>query len=234
MLITERRVPLPAETFSGPDEARRYDEHARRFMPPVYRHFAQQLVRGGLQSGRVLDIGTGSALLAMELVKTRGTDFRVVGLDLSPEMLQLAQRNLQGRTLGKRVELVLASASSFPFGEGAFDIVVSNSSLHSWKQPLEVFREIERTLRPDGLCLLRDNLRVPIVLNPALDFVGRWKGMNSAQRRLWRRAVEASYTLKEVRSMLASAGIKEAKVSLNPAFLDLEVTWSPQRVRKSV
>jgi ubiquinone/menaquinone biosynthesis C-methylase UbiE len=42
---------------------------------------------------QVLDIGTGSGRLAIELVKTRGCDFRVVALDISPNMLIKAREN---------------------------------------------------------------------------------------------------------------------------------------------
>jgi ubiquinone/menaquinone biosynthesis C-methylase UbiE len=227
MLLTERRIPLLDETFSA-EEAVQYDEHAKLFMLPVYRHFARQILARKRNSGRVLDIGAGSALLSIELAKTPGWNSPMVALDLSAQMLQLAQNNLGQAGLGNKITLVQASASLLPFAPGSFDIVVSNASLHSWKEPLAVLSQVKRVTRSDGLCLIRDNLRLPYLLAPLISVVSRSKGMTEKQRRLWWRAIKAGYTLPEARSLFVRAGLKEARVGVNPTFLDLIIVWSPK------
>src|SRR6516162_9100844 len=62
--------------------------------------------------GHVLDVATGTGLVAAELLR-RG--FRVTGVDQSTEMLELARRRF-----GDRVELVTAPADDLPFGPGSF------------------------------------------------------------------------------------------------------------------
>ena len=78
---------------------------------PRWRRFlVSRLPRDG---GHVLDVATGTGLVAAELLR-RG--FRVTGLDQSPGMLARARVRF-----GDRVELVEASADSLPFGDASFD-----------------------------------------------------------------------------------------------------------------
>jgi ubiquinone/menaquinone biosynthesis C-methylase UbiE len=227
MVLTERQIPLSDETFSA-EEAVQYDEHAKLFMLPVYRHFARQILARKRNSGRILEVGAGSALLSIELARTQGWNSPIVALDLSGQMLQLAQNNLSEAGLGYKITLVQASASSLPFSACSFDMVVSNASLHSWKDPLAVLSEVKRVTRSDGFCLIRDNLRLPYLLGPLISVVSRSKGMTEKQQRLWWRAIKAGYTLPEARSLFVRAGLKEARAGVNPTFLDLSIVWSAE------
>ena len=78
---------------------------------PLWRRFL--VSRLPPDRGHVLDVATGTGLVAAELAR-RG--FRVTGLDQSPEMLAFARRRLAGRA-----ELVEGSAESLPFADGTFD-----------------------------------------------------------------------------------------------------------------
>ncbi len=77
---------------------------------PLWRRFLVSRLPPG---GHVLDVATGTGLVAEELL---GRGFRVTGLDQSPDMLAIARRRF-----GDRVELVEASAEALPFGDGSFD-----------------------------------------------------------------------------------------------------------------
>jgi ubiquinone/menaquinone biosynthesis C-methylase UbiE len=219
-------VPLPNETFRA-DEAARFDAHAKLFMLPIYRHFARQVTARKCFIERVLDIGAGSALFSIELAKKLDGTGQIYALDLSAEMLRLAQKNLDRMGLGDKIALLQASASSLPFAAGSIDLVVSNASLHSWRDPQAVFSEIKRVTGAHGLCLIRDNLRLPYPLAPLINLISSRKGMSLEQRQLWWRAIEASYTLPEARTLLSRSALKGARVSLNPASLDLTIFWRP-------
>jgi ferredoxin len=88
-----------------------------------------------------------------------------------------------------------------------------------------VLKEVKRVTRQGGFCLIRDNMRLSPFWNPLIDLVCRLKRMNEEQHDLWVRAIQASYTTHEVRKLLDLSEIKDGKVSLNPAYLDLNIEW---------
>jgi demethylmenaquinone methyltransferase/2-methoxy-6-polyprenyl-1,4-benzoquinol methylase len=92
--------------------------------------------------GHVLDVATGTGLVAAELVR-RG--FRVTGVDQSPDMLAGAHRRFQGR-----VELVESSAESLPFADGAFDHLTVTYLLRYVDDPGTALAELARVVRPGG------------------------------------------------------------------------------------
>ena len=227
--LSANRIPLAEESFSGKDICRQYDAHAKHYMMPVYRHFARIIARTRLAGCRVLDIGTGSGLLAIELARLPDRDFKITGVDISEEMLQIARENVKQAGFSHRITLKVASASSIPFADGSFDIVVSNASLHHWSNPPAVFSEIKRVSSQGSLCLIRDNMRLPPLYSPLIDIICFLKRMSAECRDLWVRAIQASYTTAEMKAILAMSGLKGGKVSINPTFLDFNIEWSPER-----
>ena len=93
--------------------------------------------------GDVLDVATGTGLVAAELLR-RG--FRVTGVDQSPEMLAGARRRF-----GDRVELVEASAESLPFADSVFDHLTVTYLLRYVDDPGATLRELARVVRPGGV-----------------------------------------------------------------------------------
>jgi len=217
------RVPLREDEFTNADAARFYNEHARRFMGPAYRRFARKVAKISLPGKHVLDIGTGSGLLAIELAKEH-PDWQISGIDISEEMLKLARQNAAQIGLSDKIDFRQAPAAALPFPDGSFDLVASHASLHLWKDPIEVFKEIARVTAPGGYCCLWDNLRVN-ALRPLLSLVGCLMGMNTAQRQLWRRAVRSSYTLGETKAIIKESALKDARVKFIPIFFMLGIAW---------
>ena len=222
-LINGVRVPLGEEQFLYPETAKFYDEHARRFMGPVYRRFAARAAALKLPGNRVLDIGAGSGLLSIELAKVR-PDFHITAIDISEEMLKLARLNAARAGLTARIDFRQAPAAALPFSDSSFDLVASNTSLHLWAAPHTVFREIARVTAPGGCLLLWDNLRSG-ALGPIFSLTGWLLGMNKSQRSLWLRAIRSSYTLGEARAILKESTLKDARVSCIPRFFMLGVAW---------
>ncbi len=106
---------------------------------PLWRRF---LVSRLPQGGQVLDVATGTGLVAAELLR-RG--FRVTGVDQSLEMLALARRRF-----GDRVELVEASAESLPFANASFDHLTFTYLLRYVADPGSTLAELARVVRPGG------------------------------------------------------------------------------------
>jgi demethylmenaquinone methyltransferase/2-methoxy-6-polyprenyl-1,4-benzoquinol methylase len=107
---------------------------------PLWRRFLVSRLPAG---GHVLDVATGTGLVAAELLR-RG--FRVTGLDQSPEMLAGARRRLNGR-----VELVEGSAEALPFADASFDHVTFTYLLRYVSDPGATLAELARVVRPGGL-----------------------------------------------------------------------------------
>jgi demethylmenaquinone methyltransferase / 2-methoxy-6-polyprenyl-1,4-benzoquinol methylase len=110
---------------------------------PLWRRFlVTRLPRTG---GHVLDVATGTGLVAEQLVR-RG--FSVTGLDQSPEMLAVARRRFAERS---DVELVEASAESLPFPDRAFDHLTVTYLLRYVDDPGATLAELARVVRPGGV-----------------------------------------------------------------------------------
>ena len=98
---------------------------------------------------RVLDVATGTGLVARELVERYGC--RVVGLDQSAPMLARARSKLEADpALAARVELVEGEAESLPFADGDFDHLTFTYLLRYVDDPAATLRELARVVRPGG------------------------------------------------------------------------------------
>jgi demethylmenaquinone methyltransferase / 2-methoxy-6-polyprenyl-1,4-benzoquinol methylase len=107
---------------------------------PLWRRF---LVTRLPPEGHVLDVATGTGLVAAQLLR-RG--HRVTGLDQSAEMLSIANRRFDGA-----VELVKASADSVPFPDRSFDHLTFTYLLRYVDDPGATLAELARVVRPGGV-----------------------------------------------------------------------------------
>jgi demethylmenaquinone methyltransferase/2-methoxy-6-polyprenyl-1,4-benzoquinol methylase len=108
---------------------------------PLWRRFlVSRLPRDG---GNVLDVATGTGLVAAELVR-RG--FRVTGVDQSAGMLARARERF-----GDEVDLVEASAESLPFPNATFDHLTVTYLLRYVDDPGATLAELARVVRPGGI-----------------------------------------------------------------------------------
>lgn len=130
--------------------AGRYEGPAQAFSLFQYGRWRRFLVtRLELGPGhRVLDVCTGTGLVAMEMAARSGC--RVVGLDLSEGMVAQARRGVEARGLSTRVGLILGQAESLPFANESFDAVVFTFLLRYVDDPQRAIVELARVLRPGG------------------------------------------------------------------------------------
>lgn len=106
------------------------------------------------ESGRVLDIGTGTGHTAFAFARTAG---EVVALDLTPQMLAIVDREAKRLGLGN-VTSCLGDAEALPFEDGSFDLVVTRVAAHHFKNPAKFIAEVERVLVPEGRFLFIDTV----------------------------------------------------------------------------
>ena len=100
-------------------------------------------------SDTVLEVGSGPGV-GLELAAERAYAGRVVGVDPSETMLEMAHRRNRARIEAGQVELRLASVEKLPFDDATFDKSMTMNSLHLWPDPVIGLKEVRRTLRPGG------------------------------------------------------------------------------------
>src|SRR5690349_6638745 len=104
---------------------------------------------GARPDERVLDVATGTGLVAGALVRRYGCS--VVGLDQSDAMLGAARERLRrDEGLARRVSLVQGEAERLPFADGEFDHLTFTYLLRYVDDPAATLRELARVVRPGG------------------------------------------------------------------------------------
>ncbi|HWC14108.1 MAG TPA: class I SAM-dependent methyltransferase [Actinomycetota bacterium] len=104
-------------------------------------------------SGKTLEIAVGTGLNLPHYP----SDVSLTGMDLSPEMLEIARE--RALSLGLDVELVQGDAHQLDFGDNEFDTVLATYSLCNIPDPQRAVAEMKRTLRRDGKLILVDHIR---------------------------------------------------------------------------
>jgi demethylmenaquinone methyltransferase/2-methoxy-6-polyprenyl-1,4-benzoquinol methylase len=94
-----------------------------------------------VDGGSALDVACGSGKLTAELARVAGPAGRVVGLDFSPQMLDVARRR------HPRVEFIEGDALNLPFDEGDFDVATIAFGLRNLADPIRGLREMVRVAR---------------------------------------------------------------------------------------
>jgi len=157
----------------------RYSQEQLEMLPPDAVEFSfacgNPLGFAGVKAGDVvLDIGSGAGadtLLASRLV---GPEGRVIGLDMTPEMIEKARLNAlaAGAT---NVEFRLGDAEAMPVGTGTVDWVISNCVINLVPDKRKVFAEVQRVLKAGGRVAISDIVTgdLPAAVRESLD---AWAG----------------------------------------------------------
>ena len=215
--MTLKRV-LEPEVMETDEEAREYDsmDHSA-----VNLAFVQDLLAGGDVVGEVIDLGTGTAQIPILLCQ-QVEECRVMAIDLSVAMLDLARLNIEVNSLITRIALAHIDSKELLYEDDQFDVVMSNSIVHHVPEPGTVIAEAVRVTKPGGRLFFRDLLR-PTDDSTVEHLVATYAAEADAhQRQMFDDSLRAALSLDEMRELVVASGFVAESVATTS---DRHWTW---------
>jgi len=218
--VATRPLKIPREhTREGPQKGEAVTAYDRTSRWPIFsmeRSVVMNALRKEKMEGTLVDIGSGAGYLAAQIKRHHPT-LKVVGLDISAEMITVSKSNWADSD----IEFTVGDAQKMPFPENSIDVAVSSLSLHHWADAAQVFREIKRVLKPGGRFIIMDLRRDGwqgifwvFKLGQRLFAPHAIKETNGAVGSFW-----SAYTASELEKMIAPAGFARWGVKKAPAWM---------------
>jgi SAM-dependent methyltransferase len=171
------------------------------------------LALAALKPGEVvLDIGSGGGLDAFLAARKVGTSGRVIGVDMTPAMLERARLSAKRNGIDN-VEFRQGYAEDMPVDDGSVDVIISNCVINLTEDKGKVFQEAYRALKPGGRLEVSDVVTsgpIPIVLREYS------KG--------WSECVTGALPEQEYLDLIAQAGFRDTIIRRSPSLGDVQGT----------
>lgn len=183
--------------------------------------YTEEIIKFGINKGSALEIGPGPGYLGLEWLK-RTLDTKLTGLDISPSMIQIAEKNAADYNFPQgRVTYQVNDAQQLPFEDNTFDAVFTNASLHEWQEAETTLNEIHRVLETGGRYFISDLRRN---MNPVAKLLMKMQTKNKEMRAGLLASLRASYTEQEINAILQKTKLRGFEISTNPFSLFIKGT----------
>ena len=171
-----------------------------------------------LRPGEVLiDLGSGAGFDCLLAAKQVGPEGRVIGVDMTHEMLAKARDNA-ARIGTTNVEFRLGEIEHLPIADATGDVIISNCVINLVPDKAQVFREAFRVLKPGGRLAIADVVNVN-PLPPEL----------AADKALLCGCVAGAASPAAIEDWLTTAGFTDISIQVNPESRDYIATWASGR-----
>jgi arsenite methyltransferase len=178
-----------------------------------------------LQAGEVvLDLGSGGGFdvfIAGPKVGGRG---RVIGVDMTPDMISKARKNAvvyTERTGLSNVEFRLGEIEHLPVADSSVDVVISNCVINLSPDKPQVWREIARVLKPGGRVAVSDLALLQPLPKGVLAMVEALVG-----------CVSGASLVADIERMIKEAGLTELRFKSKPEYIEAMTNWEDPLYRK--
>lgn len=187
-----------------------------------FKTLAKRMSEGLAEGSGVLEVAPGPGYFAIELAK-RGK-YNIKGLDISKTFVEIACKN--ARDARVEVDFQHGNASSMPFEEGTFDLIVCRAAFKNFSQPVMALKEMRRVLRPGGKVLIIDLRRdtPKEAIDAHVDKMNAG-AMNAAFMKLTFRLVllKRAYTRGEFKRFIAESGFQRYEIEEAPIGFEISL-----------
>lgn len=174
----------------------------------------------------VLDLGSGGGFDCFVAGPKVGASGRVIGVDMTPDMVSKARRNTamyQERTGLDNVEFRLGEIESLPVADASVDVVISNCVLNLSPDKSRVWREIARVLKPGGRVAVSDLALLRPLPESVRSDVEALVG-----------CVAGAVLVDETRQQASSAGLVDLSLRCKPEYIEAMTRWEDPLYRRIV
>jgi arsenite methyltransferase len=163
----------------------------------------------------VLDLGSGAGFDCFLAARQVGEGGRVIGVDMTPDMLSKARANAAKGGYGN-VEFRLGEIEHLPVADACIDAILSNCVINLSPDKPQVFREAFRVLRPGGRLALSDMVALAPLPEALRDDPALYTG-----------CIAGAPGIDELRAWLAAAGFTEVQIEPKGASSEFIAQWAP-------
>ena len=163
----------------------------------------------------VIDLGSGAGFDCFLASAAVGPTGRVIGVDMTPEMLALAWKNAATGGFGN-VEFRQGHIEAMPVADQTADVVISNCVVNLSPDKPAVYREAFRVLKPGGRVAIADVLASETLTDEERRDVGLLTG-----------CIAGAAPVEDVRAALVAAGFEDVVIREKPGSAELIQSWAP-------
>lgn len=180
-----------------------------------------------LKAGEVvLDLGSGGGFDCFIAGPKVGASGRVIGVDMTPDMLTKARKNIavySKQTGLNNVEFRLGEIENLPIADASVDVVISNCVLNLSPDKPRVWQEVARVLKPGGRVAVSDLA----LLRPLPESVQ--KDVEALVG-----CVAGAVLVEETRAQAIAAGLTDLELTSKPEYIDAMTNWEDPLYRKII
>jgi ubiquinone/menaquinone biosynthesis C-methylase UbiE len=186
------------------------DSRALEYATQVEDEFVHRALALGVDGGMILDVGTRVGLIPLKML-WQNENFYAIGMDRSSIMIDRARETAAAWDLGDRAFFQVGDARKMRLKTGYFDLVISDTTLHVFDDPLSVLQEINRVLKPRGGLLIRE-LRRPSRLKMQQSIEEHTARYGSRMRPHVESALRAAFTRSEMDDLLHASALERVRL----------------------